>query len=70
MIVVKRREVIEMVKTYGLELVSLSRVNHWKARVRRRDGTERMVTFPTSTSDYRALKNKGAQLRNIASGAE
>lgn len=66
----KRKEVKEMVENHGLELVSLSRNNHWKARVRRTDGTERMVTFPTSTSDWRAMKNKNSQLCNIASGAE
>ena len=66
----KRREVKKMVEAHGLVLVSATRVNHWKVRVRRRDGTERDVIFPTSTSDWRALKNKAAQLRNIASGAE
>ena len=66
----KRREVEQMVAKFGLELVKLTRINHWKARVRRRDGSETTVMFPTSTSDYRAMLNKAAQLRNIASGAE
>lgn len=66
----RRREVEQMVAKFGLTLVKLTRVNHWKAVVRRCDGTETTVIFPTSTSDYRALKNKAAQLRNIASGAK
>ena len=66
----RRREVEQMIAEFGLELVNLTRNNHWKARVRRRDGTEATVIFPTSESDYRALLNKAAQLRNIATGAE
>lgn len=63
-----RAHVVEMVTKHGLALVSLVRNSHWKARVRTPSGQERSVTFPTSESDYRALKNKSAQLRKIAQG--
>lgn len=66
----KRRDVEQMLARFGLELVRLTRNCHWKARVRRRDGSEATVTFPTSTSDHRAMKNKMSQLQNIASGAQ
>jgi hypothetical protein len=67
---VKRKEVIEMVEHHGLAVVSIVRNSHWKVRVRRRDGTERYVIFSCTSSEYRAMKNKAAQLRNIATGAE
>ena len=63
-----RTHVEQMLASHGLSLVSLVRNSHWKARVRTPTGQERSVTFPTSESDYRALKNKSAQLRKIAAG--
>lgn len=66
----KKRDVLKMISKYPLTVVSITCATHWKVRVRRRDGTERNVTFPNTESDNRALKNKAAQLRNIAYGAE
>ena len=65
-----RAHVVEMVTQHGLTLVSIVRNSHWKARVRTPAGQERSVTFPTSESDHRALKNKSAELRKIAQGVE
>lgn len=63
-----RRDVGLMLDTHCLVLVGLVRNCHWKARVRTPDGRVVAVTFPTSESDHRALKNKSAQLRKIAQG--
>lgn len=66
----KRKEIIEMCESHRLVVVSITRNKHWKVRVRRPDGTERNVIFPSSSSDYRMIKNKSSQLGNIASGNE
>lgn len=59
-----------MVEAFGMTVVSIKCSKHWKVRVRRRDGSERVVSFPTSTSDHRAMRNKRSQIQNIANGAE
>lgn len=63
-----RAHVEQMLVVHDLRLVSLVRNCHWKARVKTADGRTATVTFPTSESDHRALKNKSAQLRKIAAG--
>ena len=64
----KKKDVISMVESYGLAVVRVVRNKHWKVWVRRSDGTESCVIFPSSTSDFRAMKNKDAQLRRVANG--
>ena len=65
----QRREVEAMLNEVGLTLLDLTKKKHWKARVRRQDGSELIVSLPTSPSDRRALKNKRSQLRALALGA-
>lgn len=63
------RDVRRMIEEHGLEFVSLEQRNHWKARVRTERGTEHVVTFPCSLGDnHRGMKNKAAQLKQIARG--
>ena len=64
----KERQIRDMVAAVeGLTLVRItSDGKHHKGVVRTPDGVERMVSFPKTESDHRALLNKRAQLRAMS----
>lgn len=65
----KFREVEQMIEAAGLQVISMERNGHIKARVRRAsDGRESLQVFPSTPSDYRGLKNRVASLRRFAKG--
>lgn len=65
----RRSEISSFLEEVGLTPVEIDRRKHWRVRARRLDGSEVIVSLPTSESDHRALKNKRSQLRAIAQGA-
>lgn len=62
------RDVRKIIERNGLEVVSMARTKHIKARVRRADGQESLQVFACSGSDRRGLANREAHLRRFARG--
>ena len=56
----RRSEISSFLEEVGLTPVEIDRRKHWRVRARRLDGSEVIVSLPTSESDHRALKNKRA----------
>lgn len=56
------RERLELLERHGFKAVSceVSGSTHWKVRF---EGLEHYFVFPTSASDWRAIRNALAQLR-------
>lgn len=67
---IRFRHVEEMVTQAGLEVISMERNSHIKARVRAADGRESVQIFPVTPSDRRGLKNLQASLKRFARGAQ
>lgn len=47
------------------EIIAVRRSKHWVVKVAREDGSVTSVSFPSTPSDHRALRNKASQLRHI-----
>lgn len=68
----KERQVRQMVKACGLQLVDmhLTQSNHFKVRVRSEDGRETTHVMSKTGSDHRTQKNEEAGLKRFARGQE
>lgn len=65
---VRFRDVEAIIEKAGLEVISLEKNNHIKARVRAPDGRECVQVFGTTPSDHRGMKNVQARLKRFARG--
>lgn len=67
---IRFRQVEEMVTKAGLEVLTMEKNCHIKARVRAADGRESVQIFPVTPSDRRGLKNLEASLKRFARGPQ
>lgn len=60
---VYEKDIKKLIESEGGEVVSIICNKHWKARIRRPDGTEFTGVFSLTDSDGRAAANRRSDIR-------